>query len=219
VPRTSSLESQTASLTVPLIYHFTDVANLPAILAAGELRCHQMATTAVDVGDASIKSRRTLIDVTCGPGGKVCDYVPFYYAPRSPMLSSIQFGNVPGVSPDQRRLLYLASSTEAAYGADLACVFRDGNAATAFTDFYDDAAKLPQVVDWPLMRARYWLNTPEDPDRRRRRMAEFLVHRALPLELVADIAGYVQSVASHVAGLLSAAGSTLPVAIRRDWYF
>ena len=213
------MESQTTSLTVPVIYHFTDVVNLPVILAAGELRCHQMATTAVDVGDTSIKSRRTLIDVTCGPGGKVCDYVPFYYAPRSPMLSSIQFGNVPGVSPDQRRLVYLVSSTEAAYGADLACVFTDGNAATAFTNFYDDAAKLPQVVDWPLMRATYWFNTPEDPDRRRRRMAEFLVHRALPLELVAEIGVYDEAGESHVAGLLSVAGSTLPVTIRRDWYF
>lgn len=204
---------------MPLIYHFTDVANLPAILAAGELRCHQMAPTEVDVGDASIKSRRTLIRVPCGPGGKVCDYVPFYYAPRSPMLSSIQFDNVPGVSPDQRRLPYLVSSTEAAYGADLECVFTDGNAATAFTDFYDEAAELPQVVDWPLMRARLWFNTQEDPDRRRRRMAEFLVHGALPLELVTEIGVFDQSVASQVADLLSAAGSTLPVAIRREWYF
>lgn len=203
---------------MPLIYHFTDVTNLPAILGTGELRCHQMATTAVDVGDTSIKARRTLIDVTCGPGGKVCDYVPFYYAPRSPMLSSIQFGNVPGVSSDQRRLVYLMSSTEAAYGAGLDCVFTDGDAATAFTNFYDDPAKLAQVVDWPLMRARYWFNTAEDPDRRRRRMAEFLVHRALPLELVAEIAVYDQSVASNVAGLFRT-GSTLSIAIRRNWYF
>jgi hypothetical protein len=139
----------------------------------------------VDVGDASIKSRRALIDVKCGPGGKVCDYVPFYYAPRSPMLYSIICGNVPDVDPDQRRLVDVLSSTEAAYEAGLACVFTDGNAATAFTEFHDDPAKLDHVVDWPLMRARYWFNTPDDPDRRRRRMAEFLVHRSLPLGSVA----------------------------------
>lgn len=206
-------------MTVPLIYHFTDAANVPGILAADELRCHQMAATAVDVGDASIKSRRSLIDVTCGPGGKVCDYVPFYYAPRSPMLSSIQFGNVPGVSADQRRLVYLVSSTEAAYDAGLACVFTDGNAATAFTDFYDDAGELNEVVDWPLMRARYWFNTADDPDRRRRRMAEFLVHGALPLELVTELAVYDESVASHGVESLREAGSTLSIAIRREWYF
>jgi hypothetical protein len=204
---------------VPEIYHFTDVANLPGILAAGALRCHQAATATVDVGDASIKSRRTLIDVTCGPGGKVCDYVPFYYAPCSPMLFSIKCGNVPDVSSDQRRLVYLVSSTEAAFAADLDCVFTDGNAATAFTNFYDDPGELAQVVDWPLMRAVWWNNTADDPDRRRRRMAEFLVHRALPLELVGETAVYDQGIASQVTALLSATGSTLPVAIRRDWYF
>ena len=178
-----------------------------------------MAPTAVDVGDTSIKSRRTLINVRCGPGGMVCDYVPFYYAPRSPMLFSIKSGNVPGVSPDQRRLIYLVSSTEAAYEAQLGCVFTDGNAATAFTDFEDDPAELDQLVDWPLMRAMYWYNTPEDPDRRRRRMAEFLVHETLPLELVTEICMYDRHVQEHVVALLGGAGVELQVAIRRDWYF
>jgi ssDNA thymidine ADP-ribosyltransferase, DarT len=35
-------------------------------------------------------------------GCKVCEYVPFDYAPRSPMLYSIMCGNVPDVDPDQR---------------------------------------------------------------------------------------------------------------------
>ena len=73
-------------LALPQIYHFTDVANLPKILAAGELRCHRIARTVDDVGDSSIKSRRGLINVTCGPRGTVWDYVPFDYAARSPML-------------------------------------------------------------------------------------------------------------------------------------
>lgn len=204
---------------MPAIYHFTDIGNLEGILRDGELRCHRMAATAVDVGDASIKSRRTVIPVPCGPRGMVCDYAPFYYAPRSPMLFSIKSGNVPDVSPDQRRLVYLVSSTEAAYEAGLACVFTDGNAAKAFTEFHDHGANLAEVVDWPLMRARYWFNTFEDPDRRRRRMAEFLVQGALPLELVTELAVCDEGVASHVAALLRDAGVTISVAIRRDWYF
>jgi hypothetical protein len=204
---------------VAAIYHFTDVANVPAILASGELRCHQMATTAVNVGDSSIKSHRTRIHVRCGPGGKVCDYVPFYYAPRSPMLFSIKCGNVPDVSADQRRIIYLVSSTNAAYGAGLDCVFTDGNAATAFTQFHDDPGKLSAVVDWPLMRAIYWANTDDDPDRRRRRMAEFLVHRALPFELITGVAVYDEEVSSQVAQSLTAINSAPPITIRRDWYF
>jgi hypothetical protein len=203
---------------VPQIYHFTDAENLPEILAAGELRCHRIASTAVDIGDTSIKSRRALIDVPCGPGGKVCDYVPFYYAPRSPMLFSIKSGNVPGVSPDQRRLIYVVTSTEAVYEAELGCVFTDGNAATAFTEFKDDPAELDDLIDWPLMRAQFWNNTSDDPDRRRRRMAEFLVHEALPLELVTEIGVYNRTVQEHVAPL-SDSGTELQVAVRRNWYF
>jgi hypothetical protein len=204
---------------VPAISHFTDVANLPAILTAGELRCHAHAPTASDIGDQSIKARRTLVSVTCAPGGKVCDYAPFYYAPRSPMLFSIKSGNVSGVNSDQRPLIYLVSSTEAAYAAGLECVFTDGNAAVAVTSFFNDPVELANVVDWPLMRGRYWFNTADDPDRRRRRMAEFLVHRALPLELVVEFAVYDQRMAAHVATMTAAAGLAQPVSVRRDWYF
>jgi len=68
------------------ILHFAHGRNLPTVLAAGELQCHRSAATVVDVADVSIKARRTTIAVGCGPGGVVGDYVPFYFAPRSPML-------------------------------------------------------------------------------------------------------------------------------------
>lgn len=135
------------------------------------------------------------------------------------MLFSIQCGNVPGVSADQRRLVYLTSSTDAACNAGLACVFTDGNAAAAFTAFHDYPAKLDQVVDWPLMRAQYWNNTPEDNDRRRRRGAEFLVHGALPFELVHEIGVYDTGVESRVARALGETGSTTTVRVRSEWYF
>jgi hypothetical protein len=50
-------------------------------------------------------------------------------------------------------------------------------------------------------------------------MAEFLVHRAVPLGLFTAIAVYDDRVAAHVAALLGAASVGLAVAIRRDWYF
>ena len=91
---------------MPAIFHFTDIGNVESILDSGALKCHRDATTVVDVGNRSIKGNRSTIEVDCGMGGKVCDYVPFYFAPCSPMLSSIIHGNVEGVSPDQRRLVY-----------------------------------------------------------------------------------------------------------------
>jgi hypothetical protein len=204
---------------VPPIYHFTDLANIGSILAVGELRCHSTADCSVDIADATIKSRRMSKRVPCGPGGTLGEYVPFYFAPRSPMLFRIQHGGVENVSSDPARLVYLVSSTEAVVAAGREYVFTDGNAAAAFTEFHDDAEHLGEVVDWPLMKATMWANTPADPDRRRRRGAEFLVHQALPFELVDKCCVYAAAARSAVAAAAADAGWEVEVRIRRNWYF
>jgi hypothetical protein len=38
----------------------------------------------------------------------------------------------------------------------------------AFSDFYDDLNDL-ETIDWDIMAAKYWRNTFDDPDRKRRR--------------------------------------------------
>lgn len=215
-PLSASLESCSA---VPAIYHFTDICNLERILADGELRAHRSADRVVDIGDATIKSRRMRVVVTCGPGGKVCDYVPFYFAPRSPMLFRIQHDGVDGVSSDPARLVYFVSSTDAVLNAGLRCVFTNGNAATAITDFHDEPDRLDEVVDWPLMRARYWANTDDDGDRVRRRQAEFLVHEAVRLDLIDHLAVYHAQAAVAVGGLTGATSRQTRVRVRRGWYF
>lgn len=203
---------------MPPIYHFSDGTNLEAILAARELRAHRRAGNNTDIADPTIKERRTRIGVPCGPGGVVADYVPFYFATRSPMLFSIESGNVPEVSSDQRRLVYFVSSTETVVEAGLAYVITNGNASAAFTGFFDDIAHLAQV-DWPLMAERQWANTADDNDRRRRRGAEFLVHGAVPLGLISEIGVYDAAVKQRVAEIVAASDPELPVSIRGNWYF
>ena len=116
------------------------------------------------------------------------------------------------------RLVYVVSSTEAVVEAKHAYVFTDGNASAAFTEFHD-IDLLGKVVDWPLMRATMWANTPEDPDRRRRRGAEFLVHGALPFELIGELGVYDAEARSAVTAAAVAAGWEVQVRIRRGWYF
>jgi hypothetical protein len=204
---------------MPPIYHFTDVDNLGAILNSGSLKCHRAAPTVVDVGNQSIKGNRQTIEVDCGRGGKVCDYVPFYFATRSPMLYSIICGNVDGVSSDQSRLLYFVSSTEAAYDAGLDCVFTDGNAAVSITSFDSDPNNLATLVDWEVMKLRIWKNTDEDPDRRRRRMAEFLIHDSVPLGLFTEIGVVSSEVEGEIASIVAEAGWDIAVRRRSGWYF
>ena len=73
---------------MPPIYHITPVEHLPIIIGEGGLRCDVVAqkVATVNIAHKSIKARRLKKAVRVGPGGVVADYVPFYFAPRSPML-------------------------------------------------------------------------------------------------------------------------------------
>jgi hypothetical protein len=204
---------------MPPIFHFTDIGNMGAILDGGALQCHRDAPTEVEVGNIDIKASRKQRQVGCGPGGMVCDYVPFYFASRSPMMYTIMRGNVEGVSTDLGRLIYFVSSTEAVYEAGLSCVYTDGNAAVLITKFCDDPLMLATHVDLPLMKKTMWNSTPEDPDRMRRRMAEFLVHDRVPLELVATVGVYSRQARDSVVSLADERGKVVKPAIRPDWYF
>lgn len=202
------------------IYHFTHLENLASIIEAGGLRCdssmpgHDYA----NVGHRDIKSRRLRQPVFAPPGGVVADYVPFYFAPRSPMLYVIHKGTVPGCSSRQSEVAYLVASAE-----DVAtvrpCCFSDRNAAKSFAGFYSDLDQMRDVIDWPLMQADMWNNTPDDLERMERRMAEFLVHEFFPWNLVQYIAVYDQDKRAYARTILVRQNAAVPVRIERDWYF
>src|ERR1017187_11004603 len=119
----------------------------------------------------NIKDRRALAAVPCGAGGSVADYVPFYFAPRSPMLFAIGKGNVPGYDRGEDPIVHLVTSTEAVVAAGFQYAFTDGHSTMRFTEFFDDLADLSKV-DWDIMEAKYWSDTSDDNDRKRRRQAE-----------------------------------------------
>jgi hypothetical protein len=58
----------------------------------------QLPGSAGEVGDPQIKERCRNRAVNTGPGGTIGDYVPFYFAPRSPMLYRIACDHRDGVS-------------------------------------------------------------------------------------------------------------------------
>src|SRR4029079_3294236 len=97
-----------------LIYHITHVRNLPSILEQGGLWCDGEAARqdlcATEIAHDHIKQRRARMPVTVGPGGSLADYVPFYFAPRSPMLYAIHQGGVDFYSEGQEEVLHLVGS-------------------------------------------------------------------------------------------------------------
>ena len=47
--------------------------------------------------------------------------------------------------------------------------------------------RVPILIDWELMESKYWHDTDEDNSRKRRRQAEFLIHKFCPWRLVREI--------------------------------
>jgi hypothetical protein len=208
------------------LYHFTHLDNLPSIRATRHLSCDVTARTGlmgVEVGARDIKERRRRRVVPISPGGHVGDYVPFYFAPRSPMLYRIACDHRDAI-PDRyqggdRPLVYLVTTIDAVLGEALDWVATDGNAATATTEFTSDLVALETLVDWPLMGMKRWNGTEEDPDRQRRRLAEFLVHRRVPLSLIRWVATYDESYKAQVSALMAGSPLAGRIITRPDWYY
>ena len=133
------------------------------------------------------------------------------------MLFTISRGNVPSC-PGQDQVIHLVSTAEQVQEADLGFAFTDGHGIMLLTEFFDDLDDLDQV-DWSLMKDKYWRDTQEDGDRKRRRQAEFLVYRFMPWRLISEIAVMTKIVARAVTECLERAADSTPVSIKRKWYY
>jgi hypothetical protein len=204
-----------------LIYHITHLRNLSSILEQGGLWCDGEATRrnlcAVGIAHGHIKERRTRLPVPVGPGGCLGDYVPFYFAPRSPMLYALNRGAVEHYERGQEEIVHLVSSVERVAEKKLAFAFSDGHAIMALSKFYDKLEDLSQI-DWSLMKEKYWADTSEDPDRTRRRQAEFLVHGFFPWSGLLGIGAMTEAAAQRTLEILGP-DPALKVKVKQDWYY
>jgi hypothetical protein len=206
-----------------LIYHITHLHNLSSILKAGGLWANsQMQQERLNFQDISyerIQDRRARIRVPCGAGGVLHDYVPFYFAPRSPMLYAIHKRNVTSCPEGQAPIIYLVSDINAVEAAEIPFAFTDGHAAMAYSDFYDELLELQIAIDWDIMGEVFWHDTDQDGDRKRRRQAEFLIHRFCPWSLITEIGVINATVQKRVCQILQNMKVSTPVTVYNGWYY
>jgi hypothetical protein len=204
------------------VYHITHLRNLPSILDQGGLCCDVMTgerdLDPVGIAHQHIKERRARRRVPLAAQGTLADYVPFYFAPRSPMLYAIHTNWVAGFSGRQGDILHLVAEAETIRANGLIFAFTDGHAEMSFSSFFEELADLERV-DWQIMQETFWNDTAEDGDRKRRRQAEFLVHRFFPWQLIKEIGVISSQVAHTVQALLDAEEHKPVVSVRRKWYY
>jgi hypothetical protein len=203
------------------ICHFTHLRNLAAIISLGRVLCKSQLVSAGteydDIAAQDIQRKRASKMVPCGPGGPLPDYVPFFFAARSPMLYFI-WRHVDIYPEGQEPLVYLVSNAQAVQDTGLPFVFTDGHPIMRLTNYYDDLADLTNI-DWEVMNSTWWNDTEELPDRQRRREAEFLVYDALPWELVTGLVVINDNMRRRVEHILEATDHKPPVRVVPGWYY
>lgn len=215
------------------LFHITAIANLPAICAAGALLSKNAGAVAginyQNIAHQGAQGARAGRVVPNPPGGMVHDFVPFYFAPRSPMLSAIDNGRVANCQWRQGDIVHLETTVDRAVVGNVPFVFYDRNATLAFAQPFTDLARLDAVA-WDLLLEEPTLDgfckffqdrhaVQRHADRKERRQAEFLVKDRVPLARFVRIGVMDENRAANVRAILAAAGVDLPVEVKTDWYF
>ncbi len=198
-----------------LIYHITDVENLPGILAKGGL-CSDaaMAMAAHNViGYDHIKERRLKkIRVPCCGQRFVGEFVPFYFCARSPMLFTTnkgQTGRLPGC---QKSIVHLVSTVAMGIRLERAWAISDGNAGAFHTFFYAELDAI-NILDWRAIKARDWRG------KTHQKSAEFLIADFFPWTGVQEIGCHNLAVTTQVRMLLQDQAHRPIVNVKSNWYY
>jgi len=206
------------------IYRLLHIDNLPIVLQRGGL--HAPNFTPNDglayrpIHNADVQATRRITPIPCGPRGTVHDYVPFYFGYLSVMLLNLKTGRVDGYDEGQEPLIYLKSTAQAVKQSGVGYVFSDGHGLASFTGWYDALCHLDEV-DWSIANERYWRDTDEDNDRKRRKQAEFLIYQFCPWALIQEIGVLNVRMRDIVQTHLDNAPGAhrLVVTARPEWYY
>ena len=203
------------------LYRITHIDNLEFILKSGKLTCPSHPDCDVNyigIGDTTLISSRSSKQINIEPNGDFTDYVAFYFGTRSPMLYSIQkgFNNVTKRNPET--IIYLVTTFENIKEGKYQYVFSDGHGYHSISQFFNDEDSLEEV-DWVTVKLKQWNDTEEDPDRKRRKQAEFLVYRELPLSAIVGIIVYNEAAKTNILAKFAEHAFTCTVIVKPDLYY
>ena len=203
--------------------------------------CHQASYQ-------EIVNRRGTDEFKLPNGCVVNDFVPFYFSPITSFTYTIYMGNVPLLSPDGQHLrqaceddrIFLVSSPQAFVDSGLFTCFSDYalNSKAPMPTIETDLNKLEQHVHWtvfdePPMAAaipnigyagvcKWFCNMATPPERMTRsakRMAEFLVYGAVPLDKIRCIVVKTDAMRATLGGMMTASAWNIPILTQRGCFY
>jgi len=203
------------------LYRITHIDNLDFILKSGKLTCPSSSDCDeqyIGIGDRALVEVRSAKKITIEPKGDFKDYVSFYFGPRSPMLHSIQNGYQGVIKRSPEEIIYLISTFGDVNENDYKYVFSDGHGCHSMSQFFNDEENFDEV-DWDAVKLKRWHDTEDDPDRKRRKQAEFLIYGDLPFSVIAGIVVYNESAEVNVVAKLAEHGVKCDVIVKSNLYY
>jgi hypothetical protein len=215
------------------IFHITAIPSLAGIVKSKKLYANSVLQKKklqfANIAYQGAQGKRATKLVAKPPGGVIHDYVPFYFAPRSPMLMAINGGRVENCLYRQADIAHLVTTVDAIVDEGLPYIFYDYNATLDIATCYSDLADIDKI-DWKLFfedprmdgYCKYWNSRMDEPRyilRMETRQAEFLVHKNVPLSLVDCVGVHNATKAAEVQKIFDDAHIGIPVEAKADWYY
>jgi hypothetical protein len=188
------------------LFRITHIDNIPHILRHGLMARHSgnANDTFVSIGDSSLIEERDDIDAPVPPGGKVSEYIPFYFGPRSPMLFRIATGFDGVKKYPQEEIVYIIESLDKIKAHKLSFFFTDGHLKSLTSTAYNDERHLNKL-DWEVIFAQYWKSDDADLRRQEKKQAELLVKDYVPVNAIELFGVYNEKAPQTMISLLAAA--------------
>jgi hypothetical protein len=171
----------------------------------------------VQIGKPELIHARADWSIGKAPGGKLTDYVSFYFTPSSLMLFNISTGRSVPKRPNDEIVIFTVSLREIAE-AGRAFVFTNQHANSVGTKQFNSLEGLDQI-SWDLLQNRDFKTDEENPAKQLRYQAEALIHREVPPAFLKGIACHSNEVSKKVAAMVAARGLQIPVKTITEWYF
>lgn len=196
-------------------FRITHIDNIPYIANTGFVlgSSDYASATYKSIGDKNVIKKRQ----TTHNGIDLTQYIPFYLGPRSVMLYVIQNGynGVEKHSPED--IVYCVIKIEDLIANGVDCLFTDGHALSAFTNFYesDRLSEIDSIVSYQEVYAQYW-NSETDTDFKRRKEAELLIKTFLSKDYICGYIVYNEVAKQRLARYGIEASKII---IRPNYYF
>lgn len=97
-------------------------------------------------------------------------------------------------------------------------IFSDGHGYHSMSQFFNDEDSLEEV-DWETVNLVRWNDTEDDPDRKRRKQAKFLVFKELSLTALVAVVVYNETVKNEILAKFAEHDLTCNVIVKPNWYY